>query len=43
MILTDDHYGVVNYAKGLPLCKNNSQKPDMETTTQINYEYIEAV
>ena len=43
MILTDDHYGVVNYAKGLPLSKNDPQKYDVETTTQINYEYIEAV
>lgn len=43
MILTDDYFGVVNYANGLPLCKNDSQKSDMETTTQINYEYIEAV
>jgi len=43
LVLTEDHYGVVNYAKGLPLYKNETQKSDTETSTQINYEYIRAV
>ena len=43
MILIDNHYGVVNYAKGLPLCIGNIQNSDLEITTQINYDYIEAI
>jgi len=45
MYLGDNNYGVVNRLKGIPLKKHPNKHviDTVEASTQINYEYIEAI